>query len=303
MRGLKAAGRVAGYGCLRGCLLIVPFLPLWCLLWMGRRLGELIYIASRRRRQIAMKNLSIAFGTEKPLPDRRRIAIECFRQFGMFVFEGMKFAFLGPSEAAKYLHLDPGSRGLLNEAFALNRGVIFVSAHFGNFELAARTIAELGHPMTVVVRPARDQRTTRLMEEMRRRNGILPLLRDNAARGMLAALRRGEAVAILADQNATDVVVPFFGKPTGTVDGPARLALRTGAPIIVGTCRRQPDGTYWTSAEGILYPDSVKPREDAVLRLTAEINELLEQAIRRNPEQWLWFHDRWRSSPVEFSSD
>lgn len=298
MRRLKALGRFLGYLCLRGCLLAVPLLPLHLLLAIGRGLGDLMWLTARRRRAIADKNLRIAYGDSLSPQERARIARESFRQFGMFVFESMKFATMRPEAARHYLHMSCEDRETVTQAFTLGRGVIFVSAHFGNFELAARTLAEMGHPMTVVVRPARDARTTRLMETIRIRNGIRPVFRDNAARAMIAALRRNEGVAILADQNATDVFVPFFGHLTGTTDGPAKLALHSQAPIIVGVCRREPDGTYKTEGVHYLRPDPDAPRDKEIARIMTEVNAALEKAIRRNPEQWLWFHDRWRSSPV-----
>lgn len=297
MRWLKSAGRYVGYLVLRGCLVVVPLLPLGLLVWFGRRVGDLIRVLSRHRRRIADKNLRIAFNGELDPRRRAAIAAESFRQFGMFLFECMKFANLADSEARRHVYLDQDTIECLQRLRAMGKGIIFVSAHFGNFELAARAVAMLGSPVVVVVRPARDARTTRLMDALRQRNGMVTVRRDQAAKPMIAALRRGECVALLADQNASEIYVPFFGRPTGTVDGPARLSLHTGAPVVVGKCVRESGLRYHVSIEGLIWPERSAPLHEETRRMTTEMNRLFEKTIRANPEQWLWFHDRWRSSP------
>lgn len=297
MRLLKNIGRRAGYWMLRGFLALMPILPLGLVRWVGRRVGDLIRVASRRRRHIADHNLRIAFGNELSDAQRSAIQRECFRQFGMLIFESMKLAFVSDSEFTRLIHMDAESERMARSALDEGRGVIFVSAHFGNFEMAARWLAVHGYEVLVVMRAARDAATTELMTEMRKRNGMTAIRRDLAGRPMLAALRRGGCVAILADQNADDVVVPFFGRPTGTVDGPARLALHTGAPIVVGMCARDATGGFTVTVEGVVRADASADRDVELRRIAAETNRLMEVAIRRHPEQWLWFHNRWRSSP------
>ncbi len=294
---LKTVGRGVGYTVLRVSLAVTPLFPLSALQWVGRRTGDLIRIASRHRRAIADRNLRIAFRDELSARERANIAAESFRQFGMFPFECMKFGGLSNEQVLPLIVADEEHERAVNDLFSRGRGVIFVSAHYGNFELAARYVAILGHPVVAVVRSARDSRTTDLMNRLRRKNGMVAVRRDVAARPMVAALRRGECVAILADQNSEDIYVPFFGQPTGTVDGPARLSLHTGAPIVIGICSRQAGGRYRLTAEAVIEPDRSQDRESEVRRITTEINDALEKAIRREPSQWLWFHNRWRSSP------
>ena len=297
MQRLKDLGRSIGYWLLRGLLALMPMMPLGAVRFLGRRVGDLIRMASRRRRHIADHNLRLAFGDELTAIQRSAILRECFRQFGMFMFESMKLAFVPDREICELISLDVDSEKTARMALGEGRGVIFVSAHFGNFEMAARWLAAHGHEVLVVVRAARDARTTALMTELRRRNGMIAIRRDLAGRPMLQTLRKGGYVAILADQNADDVVVPFFGRPTGTVDGPARLALHTGAPIVVGMCARDTTGRFVLTVEGVVHADLSADRDEEIVRITADLNRMIEGAIRRHPEQWLWFHNRWRSSP------
>jgi KDO2-lipid IV(A) lauroyltransferase len=297
MKRLKALGRSIGYWALRGILILMPLLPLRVVQAIGRVIGDLIRAASKRRRRIANRNLRAAFGDELDERQREAIARGCFRQFGMFVFECMKFATMADAQVDPLVEVDATTEAILRDVLAQGRSVIFVSAHYGNFELAARWVAMHGHEVLVVVRAARDARTTDLMTRLRRRNGMVAIRRDLAARPMMASLRSGGCVAILADQNADDVIVPFFGRPTGTVDGPARLALQTGVPIVVGMCQRLSGGRFRLVVEGVVRPDPAAEKSGEVLRISAELNRLIEGAIRRAPEQWLWFHNRWRSSP------
>jgi KDO2-lipid IV(A) lauroyltransferase len=104
-------------------------------------------------------------------------------------------------------------------------------------------------------------------------------------------------VAIVTDQNASDVYVPFFGQPTGTVDGPAKLALRTGAPMLFFMGVREPKGRYRVEVSGYYNAIPTGDNSADIERAMTEVNKHLENFIRKYPEQWLWFHDRWRSSP------
>lgn len=296
-RRLKDLGRAVGYWLLRAMLALMPYLSLAAVRFAGRRIGDLLRMASRRRRRIAEHNLRIALGDDLPESRRACVMRECFRQFGMFIMESMKMACMPDAAVGRLVRTDPDSERRAREALEAGRGVIFVSAHFGNFEAAARWLAVRGHEVLVVVRAARDARTTDLMTELRRRNGMISVRRDLAGRPMLQTLRNGGCVALLADQNADDVVVPFFGRPTGTVDGPARLALHTGAPIVVGMCAREPAGGFVLTVEGIIHADPSADRQGEIVRITSALNQMIEAAIRRHPEQWLWFHNRWRSSP------
>ncbi len=297
MRTLKTIGRALGYWMLRGILALMPLVSLRFVQRLGALLGDLIRRVSKRRRAIAAANLAYAYGDELTAGERERILRESFRHFGMVALEAMKLATMPDRSVAELVTMSAEAASKAQELLNSGSGVIFVSAHYGNFELAARWLAINGHEVVVVARAARDRRTNELMTGLRRRNGMIAIRRDLAGRPMVAALRKGGCVAILADQNAEDVVVPFFGKPTGTVDGPARLAIHTGAKIVVGMCDRLPDGRFLMVVEGVIEADRTADRSAEVLRITTLLNEMIERAVRRNPEQWLWFHNRWRSSP------
>ncbi len=292
---LKPLGRAAGRGALRALILVVRALPMPAALALGRALGRLMRVVSRKRYHVALRNLEVAYGEALSPEERERIARASFVSFGMFAVEGVKFAYMSPAEAARRIQVEGWDHA--EAAFAEGRGVLALSGHIGNFEIAARWVTLQGHELIALAREARDRGTTRLMRSMRERMGIRVVTLKESLRPVLAGLRRNACIVIICDQNATDVVVPFFGRPTGTVDGPARIALGTGAPIVLFCCVRDGRGGYRLLVQPAFHPVQTGDKEADILRTTAEINRRLEEMVRAFPEQWLWFHDRWRSSP------
>jgi len=180
------------------------------------------------------------------------------------------------------------------------KGTLIITAHYGNWEIAARYLTQCkGYVLNVVARDADDSATTLLVNRIREQGGYRVFPRGQAVRAVLQALKRNELVAMLPDQNAGDVFVPFFGRLAGTVAGPALLALRSGAPILPVFCTRQPDNTYLFE---MLPPFVVQPsgdKERDVTETMAHITALIEQQVRKHPSQWLWLHNRWKTRPPE----
>ena len=189
----------------------------------------------------------------------------------------------------------------LRRAAAAGRGILVLTAHYGNWELLAAAHGLTGLPLSFVVRPLDDPILDDLAGRFRRRSGAELIVKHRAVREVMQALRRGRMVGILLDQNATrgeGVFVPFFGVPASTSKGLALLALRTGAPVVPVFLRREPDGRHCMDVR----PPLPAPPDEDVLTYTAAFNAAIEAAIRRAPEQWLWMHARWRTRPREVVS-
>lgn len=287
--------RKLGAFALRGLIFVVRWLPLRVVLWLGGAVGTLIRWLSKKRYRVALANLDYAYGETLSQNEKKRIAKECFCNLGRVGLEGMKFAYISQQEFLKRTDIDGIERA--EEAFADGKGVIGISAHLGPFELGARLMAEQGHESTVLMREARDPGTTAIMIDLRKRNGLGVISLKQSLRPMMSALSRNAFIGIACDQNASDVVVPFFGKPTGTVDGPARIILRTGSPLLFLFTSRMPGGRYRILIDGPFRYASTGDQERDVAAIMTEVNRRIEDAIRRSPEQWFWFHNRWRSSP------
>ena len=264
----------------------------------GRGIGTALYYLLGRYRRVAIKNLTLVYGQEKSPSEIVGMAKEVFQNFGETAVEFVKLPQLG-KEAIESLAVVDGHENLA-AAMEMGRGVLMISGHFGNWEFMTRYVTLLGHKINVVVRDARDPVATKLLADTREGYGVNLLYRGSSARTIYALLKKNQMVGLLPDQNAADVFVPFFGFPTGTVNGPAALHLMTKAPILFVWCVRLPDGRFHIVAEPPVMFEATKNRDADIAAITALINARLEAQIRRNPTQWLWLHDRWKASPGVF---
>ncbi|HVT13950.1 MAG TPA: lysophospholipid acyltransferase family protein [Fimbriimonadaceae bacterium] len=256
----------------------------------GMRLGNLTFKVMKKRRNVALANLRLAF-PEKTEEERLAIAQECFRHFGRIFADFLRSSQRTDEEMRQTTRLT--DMRYFDEALKEGKGAILITGHFGNWERAAHAIVAAGYKVTVVARDANDGDLNQAVMKIREKQGIQVLSRGSAARGIFTKLKKNEIVAILPDQNSSDIFVPFFGRPCGTVTGPAAIHARTGAPIIPFFCKRVGPNQYDARA----YPP-LKPLEgyEPVEGMTRAINNAIEAAIRETPEQWLWFHDRWKSA-------
>jgi len=271
--------------------------PIPLALWLGRRLGDLVFAALPRRRRIALANLARAY-PELPVRERRRLARRACQHLGMTVVE-LPRLLASPLEATlARIRLEGVEH--LHAAMKANGRALMLTAHVGNWEIlcAAHRLTEYG--LSVVVRPLDAPWLDAVADRVRRRTGVEIIDKRGALRPVLEALRRGHMVGILMDQNAArreGVFVDFFGHPASTSRSIAVLALRTGAPIVPIFARRGPDGAHRVIIRPALPLPTPNDAEAAVVELTARCTAEIERAIREAPDQWLWFHDRWRTRP------
>ncbi|HET9451454.1 MAG TPA: lysophospholipid acyltransferase family protein [Aggregicoccus sp.] len=302
----KRLKRLLRYGLVRALLAVVRRLPLGLARPLGLALGALAYALAPRERRKALASLQRAF-PELPAPEREALARASFGHLGRAMLEAA-------CVDAVDRHLEalvawaPEDRAVLEGALARGRGVVFVSGHVGNWELLARRVARAGYPSQSIAKETSDPRLTRLVEEFRARGGVRSIWRghEGAVRQMLRALKAGEILGLLIDQDtrAQNLFVPFFGTPAATPRAAADLALRTGAAVVVGFCQReggeQPGG-YRLRMEELPVPapgPDAASREAAAYALTAALSARIEAAIRRAPEQWVWMHQRWKTRPA-----
>jgi len=292
--GLRAAS--AGLLALFPIGWLLAHLPAAVGLAVGRRLGDLLWWLLPRRRAMALDNLRRSFGAERSGADLRRLGRRSFQHLGMNLVEICRYVLRPTDVMLSRVRLD--GREHLEAAAAHGRGVLILTAHYGNWELLAAAHGLSGLPLSIVTRPLDHPLLAELAIRFRRRSGAELITKRRAVREVVAALRRQRMVGILLDQNATraeGVFVPFFGAPASTSKGLALLALRTGAPVVPVFLRREPDGRHCMEAGPALPP----PADGLVTTYTTTFNQVLEAAIRRAPEQWLWMHDRWRTRPRE----
>jgi Kdo2-lipid IVA lauroyltransferase/acyltransferase len=264
----------------------------------AKTLARLGFHLARRQRRAGLRNLQMAF------PELSRNALEeilrgSFENLGRLLVEFTHMPELNKGNICRFVVHD----GLENyvEGLRRGRGVIFMTAHFGAWELSSFAHAVYGYPLRFVVRPIDNPRVERLISTYRTRSGNIPIERRSAARDILKALRQNEAVGILFDQNTTrseGIFAEFFGIPAATTPALALFALRTGAAVVPGFL-------IWDTSLGkhrlrldppVQLIDTGNLDHD-VLENTKIFNKILEGYIRAYPDQWLWIHRRWKTRP------
>ncbi len=287
---------------IRAAIRLLSLLPLGAALRLGTALGTLAYWLAPAQRRLALGHLAIAF-PEKSDVERRAIARASFVHLGRAAMELAAVRHLD-GRIEDYVALDPAGARLVQEARALGRGAVFATGHMGNWELLARRLARTGLECLVIARRSWDARLDDFVASFRASGGVTTLWREDpgAGRQLLKALREGKGLGILIDQDTKvqGVFVPFFGRPAFTPRAAADLALRFGAPLLVGWSRRRGPGLadgYVLELETVAYDPDAADREAEVLRLTAACTSRLEAAIRHDPEEWVWIHRRWKTLP------
>ncbi len=293
----KRLKRFLRYLLVRAVLGFVSALPLGLARTLGAGFGRFAFAVAGGERRKALKSLARAF-PEKSDAERHALARASFRHLGMAAFEVGATTSLD-ARLEQLVRWDAEDRAVLEAALARGRGVVFVSGHVGNWELLARRIARAGYPSQSIAKETTDPRLTALVERFRAQGGVRSIWRgqEGAARAMLRALKAGEILGLLIDQDTRvqSLFVPFFGELAATPRAAADLALRTGAAVVVGFCQREGDGyRLWT--EEVAWPAGPDREADA-LGLTAALSARIEAAIRRAPEQWVWMHQRWKTRP------
>jgi KDO2-lipid IV(A) lauroyltransferase len=277
-------------------------LPLPLALWLGRRLGDLLYAAMPRRRRIARANLARAY-PGLPETERRRIARRASQHLGMTMAELPRLlAAPLPSTLAR---IDVQGIAFLDEAMERHGRALMLTAHLGNWEILCAAHRLTPYGLSVVVRPLDAPWLDAIAERLRRRTGVEIIDKRGALRPVVDALRRGRMIGILLDQNASrreGVFVDFFGHPASTSRSIAVLALRTGTPVVPIFARRRGDGGHTVVIRPALPMPDTNDADAAVVELTARCTTEIERAVREAPEQWLWSHDRWRTRPARESS-
>ena len=254
-----------------------------------------------RQRTIAQESLKIAFGGQKSQPERDGIIRECFENFGRGMIELIYFM-EHPRMISSRVFFE--GKEFLDEAFQFGRGVIAVSAHFGNFPLMLLKFAQDGYKTNAIIRPARDQEIERHFFKQRNKLGLNTIYshpRRECVEASLKALRSNELLFIPLDQNfgsAGGVFVDFFGQKAATATGPVVFAKRTRAPILPMFVVRQKDDTHKVIIDPPLKLEEFADDKEMIQRNTEKITQVIERYIRQYPQEWGWMHRRWKSRPA-----
>ena len=239
-----------------------------------------------------MRNLELAY-PDKSQEERARIVDGVFRSIARLLTAFARFPTLNAQNISQWIRYEGLEHYI--DAKGSGRGVLFATAHLGNWELSAFAHALMTEPMNIVVRPLDDARVDALVERYRQLSGNRIVSKREAARGILRALQNNEAVGILIDQNTTPAegaFIDFFGMKACAGTGFAKIAARTGAAVIPGFA-------LWSDEENkyvLRFYPPVEITRDAD-QDTQRIHSFLERIIKEHPDQWLWIHRRWKTQP------
>lgn len=268
---------------------------------IARAICEILAILSYafwpRLRSVGLYNLKLAF-PEWDDRERRRVLRGEFRNLGRMLADFAYFPRLNRQNIERLIIYDGFEN--YDEARKQGKGVLYLTAHFGNWELGSFAHGVYGYPCNFIVREMDNPCLDQLINGYRCASGGRAIEKREFARQVLAAFGRGEAVGVLIDQNmlpGEGIFVDFFGRPASTTTGPARVVRKTGVPIILGLVIWDAKlKKYRLRFDRIDWIERADPEEEIAVN-TANFTQRIEQYIRRYPDQWLWVHRRWKTRP------
>lgn len=264
--------------------------------WVGLRIADLFYFFQHDSRRAVQKNLLQIYSWRGIKPARRTLrglTRKTFQNFGKYLVDFFRFTQLAQRELEQLVSIEHLHR--LEEVYRLGRGVIVVTAHFGNWEMGGAVLHALGYPVNAVVAPERLPRLQRLLQKQREERGLHVVNVGCSARALLRGLQRGELVALLADRDFSHEhhSIDLFGKTVHLPRGAAWLSHKTDAPILPIFLLRQEDDTFLMRIHPPIFPDSA----DGIDATMSRIRDILQSEIGERPCQWFIFHEFWKSEP------
>ena len=265
---------------------------------LGLVIGNFAYKVLRKDRGIVIKQLKLVF-PELNDAKREQWTRECFRHFGQMLFEFLSLPQI-INDQENMIRVE--NEDALKNAVNAEKGVILLGMHMGNWELITAYAKRSGLFMTAATANFPDQRINQLMISQRKLENmeIMPRGTGMSSRKLFRCLKNKNILILIIDQdtNVPSTWVPFFGIPSKTPVGASVFALKTGASVVSYNVIRENDGTFRLKFETLgIFGRNHPSLEQDVYSVTRKINQHLEKRIRENPQQWAWFHRRWRHRP------
>ena len=279
-------------------LKLVLKLPRKPALTIGAMLANLIFHLSTSDKRRTYDNLRSCLGI-KAQQEIVDIAKECYQHWGKSVIEVMQFPKLTREKVNQLVVFE--GRENLDSALKAGRGVVLLTAHFGNWELLGASLTLNGYPLNVIAREVRSEKLQKLVKSHREAVGMKVIYRGASVKNGLRCLKRNEILGILADVDTkTDgVFVDFFGRLTYTPFGPVAIALKTQALIVPAFIIRQPDDSHRVVIEKPLKLQLTGQKDIDIQVNTQLFTKAIEYYVRRYPTQWIWMHPRFKTRPSD----
>ncbi|MBN1846917.1 MAG: lysophospholipid acyltransferase family protein [Sedimentisphaerales bacterium] len=286
------------YLLVRVLALFIQMAPVDTSLRFARGLGRYLYRLYGRGRRRALENLRLSF-PEHDDAWRQRTCRRSFEHIVMLAFDVLYTTRLVRlSTWTRYLEFTELEEPL--ERFLSGRGLILVTAHYGNFEILGYALATFGLESYSIARPIDNPYINRYLLGVRQRQGQIIIDKKGATDSMLHILDSGAVLGFIADQNAgrKGIFVDFFGRQASTYKSIGLLAMTYDLPIVVGFARRLGDRyRFQIGSKQVIRPEDWKDRPDPLRWITAEYTRAIEGIVRDDPEQYWWVHRRWKTRP------
>ncbi|MBM3250210.1 MAG: lysophospholipid acyltransferase family protein [Candidatus Omnitrophica bacterium] len=272
--------------------LLALSLPLKIVYKFAVLISDLHYLFAARDKKEVSENLKAIF-PQKNEREIGKIRKEVFRNFAKYLADFFRFEKIDADYIKKYIRVE--NRHFFDEALAAGSGAIALTAHIGNWELGGAVISLLGYSFYAVALPHKDKKVDDFFNFQRERKGVKVIPLGRAVRASLDVLKQNKVLALVGDRvfNEKGVVIDFFGKPTAFPQGPAALALKTGAKIIPGFLVRNPDDTFTLRMEKPLEFTAGEDKEKVIKEVVVSYKILLEGYVRKYPDQWYMFRRYW----------
>jgi KDO2-lipid IV(A) lauroyltransferase len=279
---------------LKGFSLFINLLPEGVALWLGRQLGRVVFRLDWVHRKVALENLHIAFGEEKPERELFAIARRTFENLGMVAVEFFRIPGMDTETYKKKVEMEGVEEAL--EVLDKKKGALLLLGHFGNWELMALMSKVIEKPILVIAKSIKQKRIDQWITRIRKMVGLELRPPKNATPKVIKALSQNEVVGILFDQRgkrSRGVWADFFGRKVPTTSGLAVMAIKSGAPVLPVFMIRngfQKHRLIVKEPLELIHTGDLRKDVEANTQL---FNDILESIIRQYPDQWFWVHRRW----------
>ncbi|MCI0512193.1 lysophospholipid acyltransferase family protein [candidate division KSB1 bacterium] len=272
-------------------------IPRWLAFGLLTNIAGLCYWVIPAPRQKTIRHLTGVFGKSLDPAAIRKMARQVYWNLGRNAVDMFRLKQVVGQDPYRYVQLS--GKENLDQALAKSKGVIVITGHIGCWELMAGFIAAIGYQVAVVGKPLYDPRIDQMLVANRTAVGLKNIVRDQGARQILTTLHAGQIVGILIDQDTKvdGVFVNFLGQPAFTPVGPVTLALKTGAAIVPMSIHIQADHRHLVEIEPAIELDNTGDKIQDRLVNTEKCSQAIEHMLMKDPTQWVWMHERWKTKP------
>ena len=299
---MKSTRHILEYILFNLLLLLVRPLPHQAVVKIGKRLGSLAFLFTRKRKQSAKTNLDIIYADSKSSGEKNKIIKESFQNLTVSALQCLWVTSDTENRVRGLIEGEPVGLDLLRQCLKKNKGIFFLTAHYGNWEIMGLFHGYLGIcPLSSIARKLDNPYLDQATKKLRTSSGNKIIYRDESPLKFVRELKNNGSVAVMMDQNTAKggVFVDFFGKKAATPRALALLSYRSETPILPLFCYPTDKGTYRIEYGPEIQLEKSDSKDNDILSWTYHYEQFIENIIRENPAPWMCGHRRWKTRPPE----